>query len=91
VAALPAIAAASRAVFQQVAQGHDESQSQAVADLRQRDDQAGGARLDAGGPADRADQRLGVIQVGDNQAAGNGQQQDHCGGDVMLLFHGGAG
>src|SRR5471032_3522085 len=73
------------AVFHQVAQRHDEQQAEAVADLGQRDDQAGRARRQAGGAADRADQGLRVIQVGDDQAGRYGQQPHHGGGDILLF------
>ncbi len=65
-------------VLEQVAQRHDEQQAEAVADLGEGDHQAGGARRHAEGGPDRADQRLGVIQVGDDDAGGGGQQQRHA-------------
>ena len=70
------------AVLEPVAERHDEEKPQAVADLRQGHDQAGRARRKADRRGDRADQRLRVINVGDDQPAGGGKQQNGRGGNV---------
>ncbi len=71
----PDQAAHQPARLDEVAQRHDEQQADAVADLREGHDQAGGARRQAQRGADRTCQGLRVVQVGHDEAAGGGQQQ----------------
>jgi hypothetical protein len=68
-------------VFHQVAQRHDEQEAQCVANLGQRDNQPGRCRRQAQRGADRADERLRIIKVGDDDAGRSGQQHDHAGRD----------
>ena len=74
------------AVFQEVAQRHHKQQADRIADLRQGNDEPGGARRQAGGCADRADQRLRVIQVCHDQSRCNGEQQHHARRNILLDF-----
>ena len=51
----------------------------AVADLRHRHDEPGGLRRKAKRLRDRPDQRLGIIDIGDDEAAGRGEQENRAG------------
>ncbi len=68
------------AVFQQVTQGHQEEQAQGVADLRQRYDQAGHGGRQADVRRDQLDDRLRVVDVGDDGAAAERKQHHHPAG-----------
>ena len=61
------------AMVQQITERDDKQQTEAVADLGQRDDQAGRAGRQSCGLADGADERLGIIQIGDNQTGSAGE------------------
>jgi hypothetical protein len=65
------------AVFQQIAERHDQQQAEAVADLRQRHDQPCRCRAEAERGADRAGERLAVVEVGGDQSAGCCEQECH--------------
>ncbi len=68
------------AVFQQIAERHDQQQTGDIADLCQGDDQSGRLRRQAERRGDRSGQRLGIIDVGGDQPAGCRQKQGHpCG------------
>jgi hypothetical protein len=60
-------------VLDHVGQRHQQQEAGAVAELRQRHDQAGQARVELQRVGDRADQRLGVVDVGHAQAASCGE------------------
>ncbi len=66
------------AAFQQVGQRHQEQQAEGIADLRQRDDQAGPFGVEADIRGDQLDDRLCVVEVGDDGAAAQGEQQHQC-------------
>jgi hypothetical protein len=63
------------AVLDQIAERHDQQQAGAIAELRHRHDQSGGLRRQAEIGCDRSDQRLGIIEIGDDQPAGHREQQ----------------
>ena len=63
------------AVLDQVGERNDQQQAGAVAELGQRDDQSCAVRRQAQLGGDRRDQRLGVVDVGDDQSAGGGEQR----------------
>ena len=65
-----------RLVFDEIAERHQEQQSQHVAELDHGDDQAGGGDIEPKRGADGADQRLGIVEIGDGDAAGDRQRQD---------------
>jgi hypothetical protein len=67
-------------VFQEVAQGHQEKQAQGVTDLGQGHDQAGQGAGQADIRRNQLDDRLGVVDVGNNGAAAKGKQQHHASG-----------
>ena len=66
-------------VLDQIAERDNEHEAGAVADLRHRHDEPGGLRRKAKRLRDRPDQRLGIIDVGDDEAAGRGEQEDRAG------------
>jgi len=68
------------AVFQQVTQGHQEEQAQGVADLGQGYDQAGQRTGQAEVRGDQLDDRLRIVDVGDDGPAAEGEQQHHAAG-----------
>ena len=68
------------AVFQQVAQRHQEKQAQGIADLREGHDQAGHCRRQANVWGNQLDDRLRVVDVGDDGAAAKREQHDHAPG-----------
>ena len=59
--------------------GHDEQQPDRVAELARRHQQRRGALADVQRGADRVQQRLRVVQVGDRHRAGHGHQPDQAG------------
>ena len=63
------------AVLEEIAERHHEEQAEAVADLGERDDQPGLRRRQAELGTDQAEQRLGEIEVGGDQAAGGGDKE----------------
>ncbi len=65
------------AVFQEIAERNDQQKAEAVADLRQGDDQAGCRRCEAEGCADRAGERLAVIEIGRDQSTGGRKKKRH--------------
>jgi hypothetical protein len=70
---------------QQVAQRDEQHEARGVPDLGGGDQQARGAGADAEVAGDHVQQRLGVVEVGDRGAAGDGQQHHQpavhgCGG-----------
>jgi hypothetical protein len=67
------------AVLDEIAERHDEQEAEAISDLRHRHDEAGSSRGEAKGLGDLRDQRLPVIDVGDQKAAGGGERQDGAG------------
>ena len=77
-------------VLDQVAQRCDEQETHAVADLRHRHDQACSTLRQAERGADGTGQRLGVVDVGGNQAATGREQQGEPGRDagVVALYGG---
>jgi hypothetical protein len=80
------------AVFQQVAERDEEEQSQGVADLRQRDDQTGRAARHMNVRCDQFGDRLGVVDVGDDRAAAEGEHSGQAAGHLDgAAVHGGRG
>ena len=63
-------------VLDQVGERDEEEQADAVADLGQAGDRPGKLRRDADLRGDRADQRLRVVEVGDQGAGRHGQHGD---------------
>ena len=66
------------AVFQQVAERHEEEQAERVADLRERNDQAGGAAGHVDVRRDQFGDRLRVVEIRDDRAAAEGEQRDQA-------------
>ena len=69
------------AVLDEIAERHDQEQPRAVAELGHGDDQAGGLRRKAELGRDRTNQRLGIVEIGGDQAAGQRQQEGNPGRD----------
>jgi hypothetical protein len=65
-----------------VGQRHQQQQARAVAELRERHDQPGQAGMQLQRLRDGADQRLGVIDVGHAQAAGDREDQRERGAEA---------
>jgi hypothetical protein len=66
-----------RSVFQQIAERHDQDEADAIADLGECDDQAGGCISQPDGRCDQSYQRLGVVDIRGRQPAGHGEQRGH--------------
>ncbi len=62
------------AAVEVVAERDEQQQADRVADLGEGADQADRGVVDAEVPGDEVEQRLGVVDVGDGQAAGDGEQ-----------------
>ncbi|MNN19495.1 hypothetical protein D3C81_1327390 [compost metagenome] len=71
------------AVLQQITQRHQKEQAQRIANLRQRDDEAGHGVAQADIGRDEADDRLCVVDVGNDGAAAKGEQQHHASGHCV--------
>ena len=67
------------AVLDEIAERHDEQETEAIADLRHGHDEARRSRGKAKRLRDLRDQGLRVIDIGDKEAAGNGKRQDRAG------------
>ncbi len=65
------------AVLQQITQWHQKEQPQRVTDLRQRNDQTRRRTRQPDVRCNQLDDRLGVVDVGDNRAAAECKQHDH--------------
>ena len=63
--------------LEQVDQRRHQDESDRVSDLGERNDRARGGRRYGEVPRDQVDQRLGVIEVRDDHAAGDGGRQHH--------------
>lgn len=70
--------------FKEVTEGDDEEQAEAVANLGEGDDEAGGGGADAEGVTDGPGKGLRVIDVGDDETAGDREQREQGGGDGPL-------
>jgi hypothetical protein len=64
------------AAVDQVAERGEEDEAEPVGDLRDGDQEAGGAVGDAEGVGDRREQRLRVVEVGDGRPATDCEQRD---------------
>jgi hypothetical protein len=65
------------AVLDEIAERHNQKQPGPIADLGHGHDEARRLRRQAKFGGDRADQRLGIIDVGDEHAAGQRKQERH--------------
>lgn len=70
------------AVLDEIAERHEEEQPQSVTDLGQRDDQTAGMQRQPDGFRDRAGERLGIIEIGGDQATGGGHDEGEAGGQA---------
>jgi hypothetical protein len=75
---------AQPAILDEVAERHDEQQADAVTDLRHRDDEARGRRRKPKRLSDRPDERLRIVDVGDDEPAGGRKQQRRSGRNLRL-------
>ncbi|MNP23261.1 hypothetical protein D3C76_1159650 [compost metagenome] len=64
------------AVFQQVGQRYQQQQAKGIAQLSERNDQAGMLGGQAQVRGDQADDGLGIVDIGDNRAAAERQQRN---------------
>ena len=64
-----------------IADRHEQSEAERVADLRAGDDERGDARTRVEGAGDRVQQRLRVVEVGDRNPAGGGEEEDESVGE----------
>jgi hypothetical protein len=71
-------------VLDEIAERHNEQEPGAVADLRHRHDQPGRLRREAKRLRDRSDQRLRVVDIGDDEAAGRSEQEDRADRNLRL-------
>jgi hypothetical protein len=63
--------------IQEIAERHDQQQAEAVADLGDRDDAPDGGVADPESVRHRVEERLGVVDIGDGEAAGEREEQRH--------------